>query len=92
MNTQELMKSARSARTALAAADTETKNRALLLMAEALENSTGPILAANGEDMDEEFIHHNERKSFLPFFKYILFLLKQMKCHKKHIIKINFSA
>ncbi|MDO4472656.1 MAG: glutamate-5-semialdehyde dehydrogenase [Bacillota bacterium] len=54
MNTQELMRSARSARTALAAADTETKNRALLLMAEALENSTEPILAANGEDMDEQ--------------------------------------
>ena len=54
MNTQELMQSARSARTALASAGTETKNRALLLMAEALENSTEPILAANGEDMDEQ--------------------------------------
>ncbi|MDD6979906.1 MAG: glutamate-5-semialdehyde dehydrogenase [Firmicutes bacterium] len=54
MNTQELMRSARSARTALASAGTETKNRALLLMAEALENSTEPILAANGEDMDDQ--------------------------------------
>ena len=45
MTTQELMKSARSARTALAAASTETKNKALLRMADALEKNTEAILA-----------------------------------------------
>lgn len=54
MNTQELMRSARSARTALAAADTETKNSALLAMADALEKNTAPILAANAEDMESQ--------------------------------------
>ena len=54
MNTQELMRSARSARTALAAADTETKNGALLAMANALEENTDPILAANAEDMESQ--------------------------------------
>ena len=54
MNTQELMKSARSARTALASASTETKNKALMCMADALENNTEPILAANAQDMDEQ--------------------------------------
>ena len=54
MNTQELMKSARSARTALASASTETKNNALLLMAEALEKNTEAILAANAEDMESQ--------------------------------------
>ena len=54
MNTQELMRSARSARTALAAADTETKNNALLAMANALEENTAPILAANAEDMESQ--------------------------------------
>ena len=54
MNTQELMKSARSARTALASANTETKNKALMCMADALEKNTEPILAANAQDMDEQ--------------------------------------
>ena len=54
MNTQELMKSARSARTALASASTETKNKALMCMADALEKNTEPILAANWQDMDEQ--------------------------------------
>ena len=48
------MKSARSARTALASASTETKNNALLLMAEALEKNTEAILAANAEDMESQ--------------------------------------
>ena len=52
--TQELILSARSARTALAAASTETKNNALLFMAEALENNTAPILTANAEDMESQ--------------------------------------
>lgn len=54
MNTQELMKSARSARTALAAASTETKNKALMCMADALEKNTEAILAANAQDMEEQ--------------------------------------
>ena len=54
MNTQELMKSARSARTALAAASTETKNKALMCMADALEKNTESILAANAEDMESQ--------------------------------------
>ena len=54
MNTQELMKSARSARTALASANTETKNKALMCMADALEKNTESILAANAQDMDEQ--------------------------------------
>ena len=54
MNTQELMRSARSARTALASAGTETKNRALMCMAAALESNTEPILAANGKDMEAQ--------------------------------------
>ncbi|MBE6045719.1 MAG: glutamate-5-semialdehyde dehydrogenase [Clostridiales bacterium] len=54
MNTQELMKSARSARTALAAANTETKNHALNCMADVLEQNTAPILAANAEDMESQ--------------------------------------
>ena len=54
MNTQELMKSARSARTALASASTETKNKALMYMADALEKNTESILAANAQDMDEQ--------------------------------------
>lgn len=54
MNTQELMRSARSARIALAAAGTETKNNALLYMAEALENNTDSILVENAKDMEAQ--------------------------------------
>lgn len=54
MNTQELMKSARRARTALASAGTETKNNGLMCMAEALEKNAESILAANAEDMEEQ--------------------------------------
>ena len=54
MTTQELMKSARSARTALAAASAETKNQALLCMADALEKNTPAILTANAEDMESQ--------------------------------------
>lgn len=54
MTTQELMRSARSARTALASASTETKNNALLYMAEELENHTASILAANAVDMEAQ--------------------------------------
>ena len=54
MTTQELMRSARSARTALASASTETKNNALLYMAEELKNHTASILAANAVDMEAQ--------------------------------------
>lgn len=54
MNTQELIKSARSARTALAAATTETKNEALFFMAEALETHAEEILKANAADMESQ--------------------------------------
>ena len=52
MTTQELLQRARAAKTAMALADTETKNRALLAMASALETHTGPILAANALDLE----------------------------------------
>ena len=51
MTTQELMALAKSAAPVLALADAETKNAALLSMADALENSVSVILAANAEDM-----------------------------------------
>jgi glutamate-5-semialdehyde dehydrogenase len=51
MTTLELLREARAARTALLAADTELKNRALLAMADALEEHTDAILAANGQDV-----------------------------------------
>ena len=54
MNTQELIRSARSARTALAAASTETRNSALMFMADALKNHTEAILSANAEDMESQ--------------------------------------
>lgn len=54
MNTQELMQSARRARTSLASANTETKNKALMCMAEALEKNAEQILEANTQDMEEQ--------------------------------------
>ena len=51
MTTQELMRLTKSAAPALALADTELKNAALLAMAEALENSAAEILTANAADM-----------------------------------------
>ena len=47
MTTQELLARARQARGAMALADTQTKDRALLAMAEELEADMAPILAAN---------------------------------------------
>ena len=52
MTTQELLRRAKAAKTALALADTDTKNRALLAMADALEADAAPILAANRADLD----------------------------------------
>ena len=47
MTTMELLERARGAKGAMALADTETKNRALLAMADALEARQADILAAN---------------------------------------------
>ncbi len=54
MNTKELMLSAKSAKNSLAAATTETKNRALEFMADELVNCTKEILEANALDMEEQ--------------------------------------
>ena len=51
MTTQELMVQAKSAAPALALANADIKNAALLAMAKALESSTAEILAANAADM-----------------------------------------
>ena len=53
MTTHELLLRAREARSALAGADTETKNRALKNMAQALLDRTEAILAANRADLDD---------------------------------------
>ena len=52
MTTQELLQNAKQAKRAMAMADTETKNRALLAIADALLNHTDAILAANALDME----------------------------------------
>ena len=52
MTTQELLARARQARGAMALADTQTKDRALLAIAEELEADTAPILAANALDLE----------------------------------------
>ena len=51
MTTLELLEKARAAKGAMALADSGTKNRALLAMAEALEAGQGEILAANELDL-----------------------------------------
>ncbi len=53
MTTRELLERAKGAKPALALADTETKNRALLAMADALVDSTQALLTANGLDLIE---------------------------------------
>ena len=52
MTTQEILKAAKAAAPALALADTQLKNNALLSMAAALEENTQAILAANAQDME----------------------------------------
>ena len=52
MTTQELLQKAKAAKGAVALADTNTKNRALLAMADALEARCEDILAANAQDME----------------------------------------
>ena len=52
MTTQEILMAAKGCAPAVAAADTETKNAALLAMAAALEAKTEEILAANRLDLE----------------------------------------
>ncbi len=52
MTTLELLQAAQAAKPAVNAADTDTKNRALCAMADALEAAEGDILAANQLDLD----------------------------------------
>lgn len=52
MTTQELLQKANGAKGAMALADTDMKNRALLAMADALISHTGDILAANALDLE----------------------------------------
>ena len=52
MTTQELLQRAKGAKTAIALADTKTKNQALAAMAQALEDRQGEILAANALDLE----------------------------------------
>ena len=52
MTTQELLRAARGAKSAMALADTARKNAALLSMAEALTAHTGAILEANAADLE----------------------------------------
>ena len=52
MTTREILLAARGCASAVAAADTEQKNAALLAMAAALEENSGQILAANRLDLE----------------------------------------
>ena len=52
MTTQELLQKAKTAKGSIAAADTQTKNRALLAMADALEAHCKDILGANTLDLE----------------------------------------
>ena len=52
MTTFELLQKAKASKAAMALADTETKNRALLAMADALIAHTAPILEANALDLE----------------------------------------
>ncbi len=51
MTTIEILKEAKAATVALSMLGTEQKNKALLAMADALENHTNAVLAANAEDL-----------------------------------------
>ena len=52
MTTQELLAQAKAAKGAMALADTQQKNQALLAMAQALEADQEAILSANREDLE----------------------------------------
>ena len=53
MTTQEILNAAKAAKPALASLDGDTKNRALLAMAQALIENQADILAANQRDLEE---------------------------------------
>ena len=57
MTTREILLAAKAGAPALAAADTQRKNKALEAMAEELENATAEILQANAVDMDAARSH-----------------------------------
>ena len=52
MTTREMLQKANAAKGAMALADAETKNKALLAMADALIARTGGILSANAQDLE----------------------------------------
>ncbi len=52
MTTYDILRAAKAAAPSLVTADTETKNRALSAMADALEAACSDILSANAQDMD----------------------------------------
>ncbi|MCQ2604559.1 MAG: glutamate-5-semialdehyde dehydrogenase [Spirochaetia bacterium] len=52
MTTSDILKSARNAKMYLASMDADSKNRALLAMADALEEGCDAILAVNAQDLD----------------------------------------
>lgn len=52
MTTQEILLAAKESAPALACADTQVKNAALMQMAQALEEATAEILAENAKDME----------------------------------------
>ena len=52
MTTLDILKAAKKCAPSLAAVDSQQKDRALLAMADALENHCDSILAANGQDME----------------------------------------
>lgn len=60
MTTMDILRGAKAAAPALAAADTETKNRALHAMADALVEAAEQILQANAEDMQAAKGHISE--------------------------------
>ena len=60
MTTMDILRNAKSAAPFLAAADTQTKNNALLAMADALVDATAEILKANEQDMEAAKGHISE--------------------------------
>ena len=60
MTTMDILRTAKTAAPSLAAADTQTKNNALLAMADALVDATAEILKANEQDMEAAKGHISE--------------------------------
>ena len=60
MTTMDILRNAKTAAPSLAAADTQTKNNALLAMADALVDATVEILKANEQDMEAAKGHISE--------------------------------